>query len=392
MYRKSKIIIIGAGGIGRAAGLILAEKQEIDAEIYLGDINLDQAQEAAEWIKQGTSSLTHAEGFYIDPKATTEEMKYIFDNGDIILDCSPGAEAPRLARYAREYGLHYVNLTEYVKESEEVLEIAKGADTGFIIQAGLAPGYINILAKYLSEQFTKKFGVDKYEEVSMRVGALTNITRSPHYYGFTWSPIGVATEYVKDAIVVRDGIKMTIPSLSDTQTLIIDGIAYEDDYTSGGAADMPEFFDGRVKKLDYRTIRYPGHYDWVRQQIKDIGHVENVDKALLKRFMSQIPHVEDDLIILYASVTGHDHKGNLQIVERSMRLYPKLVGSYKLKAIQMATATPLLECARLLLTGAYKGPILQSMIDTREFLNGPYVQYVYGSVINRDVRLAEYQV
>lgn len=42
-----------------------------------------------------------------------------------------------------------------MKESEEVVQIATGAETGFILQAGLAPGYINILAKYLAEQFTK---------------------------------------------------------------------------------------------------------------------------------------------------------------------------------------------------------------------------------------------
>ena len=50
MYKKEKIIIAGAGGIGKAAGLILAEKQEFDASIYIGDINFEAAKQVCEWI------------------------------------------------------------------------------------------------------------------------------------------------------------------------------------------------------------------------------------------------------------------------------------------------------------------------------------------------------
>ena len=32
----------------------------------------------------------------------------------------------------------------------------------------------------------------------MKVGALSTHAHAPHFYGFTWSAIGVATEYVKD--------------------------------------------------------------------------------------------------------------------------------------------------------------------------------------------------
>ena len=38
----------------------------------------------------------------------------------------------------------------------------------------------------------------------MKVGALTAHAHQPHFYGFTWSPIGVATEYVKPSRVIRD--------------------------------------------------------------------------------------------------------------------------------------------------------------------------------------------
>ncbi|MDI1305570.1 MAG: saccharopine dehydrogenase, partial [bacterium] len=83
---------------------------------------------------------------------------------------------------------------------------------------------------------------------------------APHYYGFTWSPVGVATEYLEDTIVIRNSIKTTLPSLSERKTVIIDGITYEEDLTSGGAADLPDALSGKVGSLDYKTLRYPGHY------------------------------------------------------------------------------------------------------------------------------------
>ncbi len=379
MYHPHKVIIVGAGGIGRAVGLILADMPEIDADIFIGDLEHRIASDVVDWIKEGSSSLAQIEPFVVHPTETTDQMDYVFKSGEIILDCLPGGEAPRMAAIALKYGLHYVNLTEYVKESDQILQMSQGAQTGFVLQAGLAPGYINILTHHLYKEFISKYGDQEVDHVSMKVGALTRMTTGPHYYGFTWSPIGVATEYVKDAIVLRNGNSQMMPALSETTQLIIDGIHYEDDFTSGGAADMPEFFKNKVKSLDYKTIRYPGHYQWVREQLKEMGNVPDKDQVLLKRMLNDIPLVDDDLIILYASVKGKDKQGNLRIIEKSKRIEPMMIGSHKLKAIQLTTAAPMLECARMLLTGHYKGPILQSQINTEEFLKGPFVQLAYGS-------------
>jgi saccharopine dehydrogenase-like NADP-dependent oxidoreductase len=71
---------------------------------------------------------------------------------EIILDCLPGSQAPRIAG-AKDYELHYANLTEYVAETEKIKTLAKDATTGFILQTGLAPGYIDLLANGLFNNF-----------------------------------------------------------------------------------------------------------------------------------------------------------------------------------------------------------------------------------------------
>src|SRR5260370_26323368 len=123
---------------------------------------------------------------------------------------------------------------------------------------------MDVVGSGLFQRFCRQHQVTTAAAVQMRVGALTTTARPPHYYGFTWSSIGVATEYVEPATVIRDGKRTTRPSLSDRETILIHRVLYEEALTSGGAADLPQVLAGRVDRLDYQTLRYPGHYPWVR--------------------------------------------------------------------------------------------------------------------------------
>jgi saccharopine dehydrogenase-like NADP-dependent oxidoreductase len=373
------ILIAGAGGIGEAAGLILADNKSIDCTIHIGDRYLAQAEKAADLINNNSESNS-SNGFLIPEEGLSEDMKVVLQKADIILDCLPGSQAPRLAQYAKDYKCHYANLTEYVKETDMVTEIAKDAETGFILQTGLAPGYINIIAHHLYKKFANVHGVEVVDNIDMKVGALSKHARAPYFYAFTWSPIGVATEYIKDALVVENFKTSKIPSLSATKKIIIDGIEYEDDFTSGGAADLPKALAGKVKNLNYKTLRFPGHYKWVKSVIENTPADVNPVKNLNKMMLDTIPAVEDDVVVIFASVKGKDKNGVLRAIEKSIHVYPSKVGKITLRAIQTATAAPLCEAALILLSGKHKGAVFQSQIDTDTFLNGPIVSSVYGNI------------
>ncbi len=373
------IFIAGGGGIGRATGLILQATDHLDCEITIADRYGDAANSAVNYINEGANSnLT--KGIQMPESGTSPELEEVLKSSDIILDCLPGSQAPRLAEFAKRFGCHYANLTEYVNETEQVTQIAKQANKGFVLQTGLAPGYINVIAHHLYKRFCKKFNVDKVESIDMRVGALSQNVRAPYFYAYTWSPIGVATEYVKDAIVVKDYKTTFIPSLSKTETIILDGITYEDDFTSGGAADLPSALAGKVKDLSYKTLRYPGHYDWAKNIITNTPSGKDKVEYLNDTMMNQIPAVEDDIVVIYAAVKGRDQHNFLKAEEATLFIKPTQVGNHTLRAIQTTTAAPLCEAARMLLTNDMKGPIFQSMIDTKSFLNGPYVKAIYGEI------------
>jgi saccharopine dehydrogenase-like NADP-dependent oxidoreductase len=371
-----KIFIAGSGGIGEAAALLLREWSEFKVEIFLGDIKEESLRKAKDFVAQNSLKFSKIHTVLMTDE-TNEEMNAAFESCDVLLDCSPGSLAPRMARYAKDFKMHYANLTEYVAETDEIIALAKDAETGFILQTGLAPGFINVLAMSLYADFVAKYENEKVEKIGMKVGALTAHAHEPHFYGFTWSPIGVATEYVKNSVVIRDYKITKKPALSSRETIVIGGRTYEADLTSGGAADLPEYFSGKAKSLDYKTLRYVGHYDWVESVVKKIAKDENLANNLEKIMLEAVPSVEDDFVLAQSSVDGFDKNGRRRLLEKAYYAEPLEINGKSLRAIQTTTAAPLCESAMMLLSGKYKGVVLQSQINPKEFLNGTFVSKIY---------------
>ncbi|MDQ3180948.1 MAG: saccharopine dehydrogenase NADP-binding domain-containing protein [Acidobacteriota bacterium] len=381
-----KIFIAGSGGIGEAAALLLREWSEAETDIFLGDVSEGSLVKAKDFVLQNSDKTSKVETVLMEKDGANEAMKAAFEQADIILDCSPGSQAPRMARFAKDYKLHYANLTEYVAETDEIINLAKDAETGFILQTGLAPGFINVLAMSLYKKFVAQFENELVEKIGMKVGALTAHAHAPHFYGFTWSPIGVATEYIKPSRVIRGFEIRQIPALSDREIIIIGGRTFEADLTSGGAADLPDFFRGKANNLDYKTLRHVGHYAWVESVIEKIAAEENIlnkyeheelPAKILTEFLREVPAVEDDFVLVHASVDGFDKQGTRRMLEKAFFVAPLEINGHFLRAIQTTTAAPLCESVMMLLSGACKGVILQSQINPQKFLQGNFVSKIY---------------
>lgn len=377
MRKKHQVIIAGAGGMGSATGLLLRELGDFDVDLFLGDASLERAESTAAWVREGSTRPGEVHSFHLPAEGTSAELESVLAQGHILLDCLPGKEAPRMARLARKHEIHYANLTEHVKETEEIQEIAEGARQGFLLQTGLAPGYIDVLGHHLFQEFCREYKVGSVDCLEMRVGALTTTVRPPHFYGFTWSSVGVATEYVEPATVLRDHQRTIRPSLKDRATIVLDGIVYEEALTSGGAADLPIALAGKVRHLDYKTLRYPGHYDWIEQLLAGAPAGVDLTGYLLGKMEEAVPFVEDDLVVTYAAVEGRDHQGVLRRAESTRLIRPRQVGARRLKAIQGTTAAGLAESARFLLSEDVQGVCLQSQVDPAHFMAGPFVSEIY---------------
>lgn len=370
------IVILGAGGIGRAVGLLLAEYADFSCEIHIGDRYRSVAEDAASWVIENSHASAVA-SFWVDDAFSGDELTRVIGQSDVVLDCLPGSVAPQVAALALKHSKHYVNLTEHVDATEQIVDLAKSASSTFILQTGLAPGFVNVLGYKMFADFCSSNGVEVVDFVGLKVGALTQNGFFPHYYGYTWSPIGVATEYVRDVNIIKDYRKQSVPSLSECESIIIGGELYECDFTSGGAADMPQVLEGRTRRLNYKTIRYPGHYNWVRCILANAP--EGVSKAdyLDAEMRKTVPVVEEDMVVVYVTIKGNDSSGVLRQVDRSLKIKPTKVGNTTLRAIQATTAAAMAECARLIIGGMPSGVILQHQVDPNSFLDGPFVSRIY---------------
>ena len=96
--------------------------------------------------------------------------------------------------------------------------------------------------------------------------------------------------------------------------------------------------------------------------------------------LKAIPSVEDDLVLVHASVDGFDANGRRRMIEKAFYVEPLKIAGKTLRAIQTTTAAPLCESAMMLLSGKYKGVILQSQLNPEEFLNGSFVKPIYRDI------------
>jgi lysine 6-dehydrogenase len=120
---------------------------------------------------------------------------------------------------------------------------------------GLAPGLINILAAAGMEQFA---AVDSIE---LRVGGLPRNPRPPLNYQIVFSAEGLLNEYIEPAEILENGELRTVPSMTGLEELHFPAPygRLEAFYTSGGLSTLTRTLSGKVRRLDYKTIRYPGH-------------------------------------------------------------------------------------------------------------------------------------
>jgi lysine 6-dehydrogenase len=124
---------------------------------------------------------------------------------------------------------------------------------------------VSILAVHAAAKF------DVVDEIHIRVGGLPQDPQPPLDYQLVFSVEGLINEYVEVARVIRHGKIVTVDSMTELEELSFEGFPpLEAFQTSGGTSTLPETFLGKVKELDYKTIRYAGHCDKFKTMI-DLG-------------------------------------------------------------------------------------------------------------------------
>ena len=117
---------------------------------------------------------------------------------------------------------------------------------------------------------------------------------------------------------------------------------YEAFNTSGGLGTLCDTLDGRVRELNYKTIRYPGHRDLVMFLVNDLLLSRRRD--VLKDILEQaIPVTFQDVVVTFCTVTGR-RKNQLVQISDARTIHSQLIDGEAWSAIQITTAAGV--CAR----------------------------------------------
>lgn len=274
-----------------------------------------------------------------------------------------------VAQAAAETGVHYFDLTEDVECTNLVKSLASNAKGALMPQCGLAPGFITIAAYELAKHF------DELHNVHMRVGALPKYPSNGLKYNLTWSTDGLINEYCNPCEAIVEGELMQVPPLEELETFSLDGIAYEAFNTSGGLGTLCDTLQGKVKNLNYRTVRYPGHRDIMKMLLDDLRLRDN--RELLKEiFETSLPMTYQDVVLIFVNVSGI--KGG-QLVQESYanKVYNETINGKLWSAIQITTAAGICAALDLMVAGKLpqKGFVKQEDVLFDDFINNRFGQY-----------------
>lgn len=270
-------------GLGAAFDLV-HNSPDVES-VTVADFDLKKAEDVA--AKVGTSRI---EAKQIDA-GNYDDVIALMRGQDSAISCVNYWYNESLSKAAIETATNFCDLggNNYVVDAQLALDNdAKAAGINIIPDCGLAPGMVSILAMHGAA------GFDEIHEIHIRVGGLPQDPQPPLNYQLVFSVEGLINEYIEVARVIRDGKVSEVESMTEIEQLEFDGFPpLEAFQTSGGTSTLPDTFLGKIRELDYKTIRYAGHCEKFKTMI-DLGLCSS-----------------DEILVDYAKVTPRKVFGEL---------------------------------------------------------------------------------
>jgi lysine 6-dehydrogenase len=311
-----RILVLGAGRMGLGAVHDLVSQRDV-TEVTIADVDVTKARAIADRFDRTTA-------VHIDVRDQEAVIGLMRGHASAI-SCVNYWLNETLARAAIAAGTHFCDLggNNDVVAAELALDReARAAGVNVVPDCGLAPGMVAVLVAHAAARF------ETLDSIRIRVGGLPQVPKPPLDYQLVFSVEGLINEYVEPARVIRDGKVTTVESMTEIESLDFPPPfgRMEAFQTSGGTSTLPETFFGRVRNLDYKTIRYPGHCAKFKAMIDlglcssdpvDVGGTRVVPRRLFGDLLVRhLPHDEPDVVLVRVEVSGGGKTLRYDIIDR----------------------------------------------------------------------------
>jgi lysine 6-dehydrogenase len=348
-------LVLGAGMQGAAAAYDLGRFGQAGL-VTLADLDPARAAEAAARVNR-LLECQITEGVQLDVESR-RDLARTLHGVDVVLSAVPYRFNLMVTEAAIAAGAGMCDLggnTAIVLAQLERDPEAKCAEVTVVPDCGLAPGMANTLAVYAMSR------LEQPQEVRIWCGGLPRYPKPPLGYKLVFSIEGLTNEYFGKAQVLRDGQVVEVETFTELEEVEFPPPVgrCEAFITSGGTSTCPWTFAGKLKRYEYKTVRYPGHYEKIKL-LRDLGfldpepvRVDAVEVAPRQLFHKLVPprisFPEDpDLVVLRVACSGMDRGQPMEVQLELMEFADPVTG---FSAMERTTAFPAAIVAEMIARG-----------------------------------------
>ncbi|MFH1193595.1 MAG: saccharopine dehydrogenase C-terminal domain-containing protein [bacterium] len=321
-----KIMVLGAGGMGQGACHYLSLHDLVEKFVCY-DIFQDNLLKCEQYLgKKG--AVQHLDA--VDSKKLVRMMAEC----DGIVNTLPYARIPEITRAAIAAKKSMIDLggnDEVVAKQKAMHQLAGQAGVTIVPACGLAPGIITDLGFHLQKRFNA-------EIIAMYCGGLPQEPRGELNHSIFFNVEGLYNEYAEPSLIIRNGRVKEAPPLCPLGDIVFNTPAFngrlEVALTHGAFDANPNLWKGS-QNVFYATLRYPGHFEKVREMIKNLPRGQCVGA-----FQQKMPTGGKDIIVLQVVAAKMTKKSRNAAIAEIIDFYDEETG---LSAMQRCTAFPAAE-------------------------------------------------
>jgi saccharopine dehydrogenase-like NADP-dependent oxidoreductase len=248
-----KIIILGAGMVGKAMAIDLSTKYKVKSV----DIDKDSLDFLSNNYEIETEVLD-----VTNEKVLSDAIR----DFDLVISAVPGFLGLQTMKSVIRNKKDLVDISFLPEGVLDLDKMAKEHGVTVIMDCGVAPGIPNIVAGYHNEQM-------KIENFEYMVGGLPKVRSFPFEYKAPFSPCDVIEEYTRPARYVENKQIVTKPAMSDTELIEFENVGTLEAFNSDGLRSLIYTLDN-IPNMKEKTLRFPGHIKMI-QALKSAGFLDH---------------------------------------------------------------------------------------------------------------------
>jgi len=341
-----KVVVLGAGRVGRAMAMDLAKDPEFEVTVA------DKSQEALQAV-DGVDGIATVQADLSEQRS----IRHTLADQELGVGAVPGFMGFQVLQAVLEAGRPAVDIAFFPEDPFILDGLARTQGLVAVVDAGIAPGCSNLILGRMEEMF------DETTRFRCVVGGLPVVRHWPFQYKAPFSPVDVIEEYTRPARLRRGGKTVTVPALSGLETLDFPEVGALEAFYTDGLRSLLHTCE--TPDMEEKTMRYPGHAEWMKG-LRESGFfsTETVDfDGQHVSPMSMTAHLleeawafeegEEDLTVMRVEVTGRIG----ETVERhTFDLFDRFDGDTGVSSMARTTGYTCTAAVRLLARGLYTEP------------------------------------